>query len=483
VEKEGILEAQLSREYPKAVVYSLMAVGAVGFAMATVIGGWQLFVLAASALLGAFALLRFGSALWIALVALLAFSLELPLPGVGAEVVVPTELLIPALVGASLLDLLVRKKFTWTHSRLNIPVLLFVVAVVLTIIPSSNRMVTIKAIVRDGSYVIAGYLLIRHYLTSVSSLKILLACRLLVTVLLVSFGLYTQVTLGFRIYQTIAEPFYKQYSVYAALVAMDFAMLCAFVLEYPRSRLRWMGFAVLGLLGFAIAVTFSRGAWLSLVAMAAFYAFQERRHIDLKIALAVVMVVILGVAIVGSMQVSHLFTERVEHLTDMRFLTNYDRIDRWMAALGIYWDHPLLGVGWGRYADEYYDYIYYINAYSTNIRMGAHNLYLEIMAESGSLGLITFIVLIGFFFIETFSLRCRCKDKFLRATLAGTMGAMITFLVHAFVNNLGPSDKISLSVWVLIGLVPVVGHLMEKSKREIRISKSEANKNSPNSHV
>lgn len=461
------MESVARRPEPVFLIYISGLLFVLAAAAAGVLFGWKIFALATCGLVGTVVLIRFGRILWSALIVLVAFSIEISLPGASAQVVVPTELLIPALTAAALLDLFVKGKFAWYHNRLNLSVALFFCVLVLSIFFSTNRIVTLKAVIRDGSYILAGYLLIRHFLTTQKQLISLLVARAIVTTVLVVYGMYTQFTQGLRIYQVIAAPFYEQYSVYAALVTFDFAVLCAFVIEYPRSSLRWIGFVLLGLWGFAIAITFSRGAWLSIVAMGGFYLFLRRRQIDLKIALAAGMLVILGVMLIGWLQLSYLFSERFEHLTDWRFLTNYDRIDRWMAALSIFSDHPIIGVGWGRYADEYFNYIWYTDAYSTDIRMGAHNLYLEILAEIGLAGIVSFALLVLFFFIEAVQCLRKSQDRFFRALTIGLMGAMLTYLVHAFVNNLGPSDKIGLSVWVVIGLVPVIGHFLSvKSEGE-----------------
>jgi len=440
----------------------LTGVVTVGIALAALAGGWQLSAAAVAVLVAVVVLARFAAALWILLVALLAFSVELPVSGMGLELALPTEALIPLLAAAAALGIFARGKFTWTHSRLNAPVLLFVLCMWMTLGVSRDGQVTLKALLRDSSYFLAGYLLIRCYMTSKARLRALLFACALATTLVTLYGLYTQFIEGVAIYQDIAQPFFKNHCIYAAFLGMNFAILAAFLLAYPGSRFRGLGFVVLGIWGFAIAMTFVRGAWISLLALAAFYVYLERRQVNLKLAIAVGMLAVVGVGVVGGLQLAPLFAERVEHLTDLSYVTNYDRIDRWMAAVAIFRDHLLLGAGWGRYADEYFQYIYYLDTYSSEIRMGAHNLYLEILAESGIAGGAAFAAVILFFALEARRLRRRCPDLFLRTLLTGVAGAMLTYLVHAFVNNLGPSDKIGLSFWVLLGLIPVVGRLIEQ---------------------
>jgi len=446
------------------VVYALAAAGVTGL---TLVGGWPVALGCTFILIGLFVFSAWAAWLWTALLALVAFSVELGLPGTGVRLVFPTEVLIPVLLIAAAIRVFVRGRFRWIQTPLNPAAAFFVLAMVLTLVPSSDKSVTLKAIVRDVSYLIAGYLLIRQFLTTPRRLKILLIVRAFVTTLIAAYGLYTQFSEGVRYYQQIAAPFFDEYAVYAALLAMDFAVLCSFVLEYRRSPWRWAGIGLLGFWGFAIALTFSRGAWLSLGAMGVFYLWLHRKSIDLKVTTGLIMIMVLGVGIVAALGVDQLFVLRMEHLTDLDFLTNYDRIDRWMAALAIFADHPVLGVGWNRYADEYSRYVYYLDAYSIKIRMGAHNLYLEMMAESGGVGITAFLVMLGVYAGESLKLLGRCKDRFLEAALAGFLGAMITFLVHAFVNNLGPSDKISLSFWFLIGVTPMIGKMLMDKERKM----------------
>jgi hypothetical protein len=42
---------------------------------------------------------------------------------------------------------------------------------------------------------------------------------------------------------------------------------------------------------------------------------------------------------------------------------------------------------------------------------------------------------------------------------------MITYLFHAFLNNLGPSDKISIMFWFLFGMIPTIHYIAEKENK------------------
>ena len=66
-----------------------------------------------------------------------------------------------------------------------------------------------------------------------------------------------------------------------------------------------------------------------------------------------------------------------------------ERLAHWIAGLHMFMDHPALGVGIGNYPDAYPKYFITI---FTNSLGHAHNYYINIAAETGSIGLIAFLL-------------------------------------------------------------------------------------------
>jgi O-antigen ligase len=66
-----------------------------------------------------------------------------------------------------------------------------------------------------------------------------------------------------------------------------------------------------------------------------------------------------------------------------------ERLAHWIAGLHMFMDHPVLGVGIGNYPDAYPKYLITI---FTNSLGHAHNYYINIAAETGSIGLIAFLL-------------------------------------------------------------------------------------------
>jgi putative inorganic carbon (hco3(-)) transporter len=167
------------------------------------------------------------------------------------------------------------------------------------------------------------------------------------------------------------------------------ARLCAFVA------------GVLILAG--VALTQSRGAFLNLVLLTmAMIAVKWAR--PSRVALAGALLFVTASAVVPS------FLTRVESIRNAASLLSDDPMDQgkadpairgrttvMLAALAVFRDHPLLGVGPGQY--KYYALEYSNNNPDIQFRQlettrRAHSLYLETAAELGALGLTAFLAIV-----------------------------------------------------------------------------------------
>jgi O-antigen ligase len=73
-----------------------------------------------------------------------------------------------------------------------------------------------------------------------------------------------------------------------------------------------------------------------------------------------------------------------------------ERLAHWIAGVHIFLDHPVLGVGIGNYPDAYPKYFITI---FTNSLGHAHDYYINIAAEAGSIGLIVFLLFLLAIFV------------------------------------------------------------------------------------
>jgi putative inorganic carbon (hco3(-)) transporter len=135
------------------------------------------------------------------------------------------------------------------------------------------------------------------------------------------------------------------------------------------------------------------------------------------------------------------FDVRGIYLTKVNF-SNVERIAHWQVGLDMMRDHPWLGVGFGNYEPMYAQYrlLYWVNALGH-----AHNYYINIFAETGVFGFITYVILWAAIFVRTW----RKRHSLLAV---GLLGTWVHLTVHHFVDNLYVANNFIL-IGVLLGLL------------------------------
>ncbi|HET6547254.1 MAG TPA: O-antigen ligase family protein [Solirubrobacter sp.] len=129
------------------------------------------------------------------------------------------------------------------------------------------------------------------------------------------------------------------------------------------------------------------------------------------------------------------------------------RIAFWSGAIRMWEDRPLTGVGVGRFGVEAPNYVR--NSRIVLDRPVTHNAYLEILAESGLIGLIAF----GAFLMETWGLLARAiRTSRARLDADGSRlaTAMQGTLVVAMVSGTFISAEVTMPFWMIGALAVVV---------------------------
>ncbi len=217
------------------------------------------------------------------------------------------------------------------------------------------------------------------------------------------------------------------------------------------------------LLAAGLYLSFSRGAWLgAAAAIGALIVFAPRR-LWLGVTLA-------GVALLGLLSLSNAgllpaaINERLADagtLFDIRDVrgvpindANYALIERqahWQAALNMLTDQPWTGVGFSNYQAVYEQY----RLLNWPMALGhAHNIYLNVAAETGLIGLALYLLLWICIFAVTFR-AIRRAQGFDRAVAVGLMGAWVYLGTHMLVDNLYVNNT-HILIGALFGLVSVI---------------------------
>lgn len=171
----------------------------------------------------------------------------------------------------------------------------------------------------------------------------------------------------------------------------------------------------------AFYITFSRGAWLGIIAALVFILtlMLGRRAIFLLV----------GLAILSLLAIPLLPWERLLAVTPL-----VQRLYVWQAAFAMLADHPLAGVGMDNFLYYYPQYILPQAALEPDISH-PHNLILDFWLRLGILGLAT-LVWLQYQFWHAASVVWRAAAANEERVLAlAIMASMVDFLVHGLIDN------------------------------------------------
>jgi len=196
----------------------------------------------------------------------------------------------------------------------------------------------------------------------------------------------------------------------------------------------WIGGAI-ALMIAAVELSFSRGAYLGFLAGGVFFAtvFLKRSGALGKALAAVAAIFVLVFALN-----SNIITQRLASSFNLKEGSNAERYKNWIEASEMVRDYPLGGVGLGNYART-------VDPMAVDrSSIYAHNLFLDIAAETGILNAIVFLLLLGV--------------SIWRNTRSGNMlnlgiaAGLVAFFVHSIFDTALYSPQVLTMLLILIAL-------------------------------
>lgn len=221
-----------------------------------------------------------------------------------------------------------------------------------------------------------------------------------------------------------------------------------------RSRgLRLLAAACAGLILCGVLLTFSRGAAVALgvvvLAMAALRMVSLRQVIALALALVALVAVVAPDYVVRLQSLAA--ADKALAQSNQADAAIRGRATESLAALHVFRDHPALGVGPGQFFERYSaTYGNALNLRFLDDRRRAHNLYLEIAADTGALGLAAFLAIVGVTMAQLWRLAALWRRR--RPELAALAHAFLLALVAYLATGMFLQLSYQRYFWFLLAL-------------------------------
>lgn len=201
----------------------------------------------------------------------------------------------------------------------------------------------------------------------------------------------------------------------------------------------------------ALILTFSRGCWLGLIAAAAiFITFAAGKLWGLALIALPVLPAILPESIIN----------RFTSIGDMKDSSTSYRVYIWMGTLAMIRDFWVSGIGMG---SEAFTEIYPFYSYSGIVAPHSHNLFLQIIVESGVGGIAVFLLILIMFLKKMmtgwqYGGKGNSASVMITALSAGVCG----FLLQGMFDNCFYNYRVLLVFWCVIGMAAACVKVLKK---------------------
>ena len=306
-----------------------------------------------------------------------------------------------------------------------------------------------------GRYILIYYLVIQNIITF-RQLKILIYMLGASAVAVILYGFYQYIfgidisnmlwvdgekfpELKTRVFSTLQNP-----NILAGYLLVVMLIIFGFICKAKKNLGRLVLILFFLMAGTCLAMTYSRGAWISLLIVLTVYGVFKNKFI--------LMPLIFFIAAVGIFDQS--LTERFLSAFHAGDTSSNMRLGIWESTIAMILDHPLLGIGWGAFWMVYPSYDFFIQNDAVLI-VHAHNMYLNFAAEIGVLGLLAFLaVMIKHINLALTSTNLRAST-FLNGLTLGCGLSMVAVAINGFTDYVLFNIELSMLFWLVCAIIVI----------------------------
>ena len=425
----------------------------------------------------------------IALFAPLSVPLSEVMPGLGFDMFLPTEPLLFGLLLIFILKLIYERGFDkqiLIHP-VSLAVYLNLFWIFFTALTSTMPVVSFKFLLSRIWFVAILYFLTAKMFSDGKNIEKYIWVYVISLVIVIFYTINRHLGYGIwnkEVANFVCNPFYKDHTSYGAALAMYIPFLIMFSFGgFVERKTRIISLIVMGILIIGFILSYTRAAWLSFIIAGLVFGVVKLKIRFKPLFLTFISLLILFLLFQNKILMSLEHNSKQSsadfktHISSMANITsdasNLERINRWSCAIRMFEDKPVFGFGPGTYMFKYGPYQLNENRtiISTNSADGgnAHSEYLGPLSESGVLGLLTFLLIVGTVIYTAVQTYMRVNDKRLKSIVLAALVGLVTYYIHGFLNNFLDTDKLSVPFW---GFTAMIVAIDIYSRKQIQTQKN-----------
>ena len=404
---------------------------------------------------------------------------ELEFGGVG--MFLPTEPLLFGVMLIFILRVLYYRKYDMSVLKhpITIAVLINLAWIIITTLTSTMPFVSLKFLLARLWFIIAFYFIATQLFKKVKNIRLFFWLYLipLAGVALYTFLHHSQYGFAEHPAHWVMQPFFKDHTVYGAVVAMMFPIMVLLFILKRYKKYRVITALMIVVLALGIIFSYGRAAWISLIvafAVSLIYLLRLKGTFVLSAAALVLFFAgIFRTDIINTLKkneqdsTSENLGEHVQSITNISTdASNLERINRWNSAIEMFKRKPIIGWGPGTYAFKYapFQSSEDVTIISTNAGDGgnAHSEFIGPLAEEGLLGGLTFVLILIMFYYRATFLYFRLPKGEIRTIVFFIILAFTSYIINGTLNNFLDTDKASVPFWAFIAIIVAIDLNFEK---------------------
>jgi putative inorganic carbon (HCO3(-)) transporter len=362
-----------------------------------------------------------------------------------------------------------RGRLRWQRSSLDIPLMFFLFIGLISIFGFRDLHASLDGFLMIFSYILFFYLILNNT-RSLADIKSYTLALVLSGSLIALYSIY-QYLVGFE----LLNRYIASKSLGTAVPNRVFAIfvspnhLAGFLImiiplafvTLTLSRSNWQKLifgAALVAMGIGIVMTQSRGGWLSLglvllVLLSGYIMLKKPKEIFVLITVLAFTITIGSVLMMPGKRSAPQATSYSALESSEAVLSAQGRFLLWRGSMRMAQAYPLSGTGIGTFATMY-PLFQYGGLYSKH----AHNVYLEILAETGIFGFLLIIIIFFLIIIKGVAIVRRKDDSYSLLAL-GLLAGVVGFTAHSLIDFEWYMVSAGLVFWFLAGSIFVCDRL------------------------
>jgi len=389
------------------------------------------------------------------------------------------------------LYLLTEGRYKLVKSGLNYPIIAYIIACSISLFSSVDIYISVYSLF--SIVLLAGlYSLASNVIKDGKQIRRIMVSLIFVSGLISIYGIGQYFGIDLLNLKVVGSGYisgpFENRNVLASFLVFTMPVSAGLLFEKISKKLKIIVGLVAIITLIALIYTRTRGAWVGFMGAMAFFAgaklMAERgmkkifKSLFGKKSLIIIslMVICLGLLIRYDYRKRGSFTKKFLSIADLKDPATRHRFVMWRTGIDIIKEHPLSGTGIGTFEKIHTKYQ---SKYLRTRKYGRfeglskfiHNDYLEITANTGILGLGTFLwLIVTLYWTGLKRLKQINRSTYSPNLLIIIMSSLTAVLIHSFFHYSFYLPTTSMLFWLWLGLLNTGSSKLEKTKENIRPS-------------